>query len=957
MGSIPSILVIVNNGFTSKSIKLFPSLRTFSKRTVLKHSKLVHTEVSKRGRLKSTKISKRSSNFLYTPVIRQWHVSAHRKHRSSKKLFTSIQSLSYQQKFDWVRGRLKIIKLNISKLFARPKMHVVRPLKRSIRFAGHRSRLKLLSGKNRGFISHKLTSTRLLKKNKMLLTKYIKTTTISNLRIKRKKWYSTKRARKLELIRTTPNVKSSRLQYHFNSEPPYIKTLPNTPLKGQKYKLKRNLKRVHWRMSTMNKKPQQSRNLAMYNSETASSFFKKKNWQVNIGVSTVPAYLLHYFIVTNNTPTNFTDFHISQLFSRPKPSLTLNMVPSMQLSQIVNTTSGSLKKLYKFEKKNFAHDSSTVKLNLQLPTTTDTNFNIPTWSHFLQQWLYEEAFVHRKTTLSKGAILVLSRVPAYKMDSFSPVNADRYRGNVHTKLGLVHDNLNHTVLKDKVSFLHLSRRSTFAALMSRKIRDNRKLNPIIQKKTLVDWSTLSYKNLGAQKIESLFLAECSILKYRPKFDLHTRKKSITSLISPMPSKTTLYSRIYSTSLVKSSKKRLSRSTTRRVKPKLYTRIRSKHVLKRHVLKAYKSRTLRQEQQLRKVKRLRWWKLPKLYRSYRRLCRVRKPRRLKITKLLNNNYLSPQNTHYSHEPSTNPKHQRKGEELLISTAPKKLNPLSMCVTDSVSSTFLNGFGKINLAYSNQAALTALVWNVSLLKLHNLSHTQRATLDDTSLTALWRGLENFSGHLRYKSNLVPHFAFNKSIAKTVLNSFSNKSFQTNLVPWYYNTLIRFMEDCSGKKVLFQFYPFINQEMTADFVARYRRWLPRMSSYERNLGHRFFLEEALHIMHLSFILRDPKIIATWLKAMILRISFWKTRSIFRFIKYLFHNYFRHVFPDINIKGLKIRLKGKISAAGNSRKRTILYRIGKTSHSQTSLRVLSEFTTINTFTGVMGFSVWLFY
>jgi len=99
----------------------------------------------------------------------------------------------------------------------------------------------------------------------------------------------------------------------------------------------------------------------------------------------------------------------------------------------------------------------------------------------------------------------------------------------------------------------------------------------------------------------------------------------------------------------------------------------------------------------------------------------------------------------------------------------------------------------------------------------------------------------------------------MSKKVLNSFSNKSFQTNIVPWYYNTLIRFIEDCSGKKVLFQFYPFINQEMTLEFVARYRRWLPRMSSYERNLGHRFFLEEALHIMHLSFILRDPKIIAT--------------------------------------------------------------------------------------------------
>jgi hypothetical protein len=133
--------------------------------------------------------------------------------------------------------------------------------------------------------------------------------------------------------------------------------------------------------------------------------------------------------------------------------------------------------------------------------------------------------------------------------------------------------------------------------------------------------------------------------------------------------------------------------------------------------------------------------------------------------------------------------------------------------------------------------------------------------------------------------------------------------------------------------------------------------MVFYERRLGHRFFLEEALHLLHLSFVLRDPKIFVSWLKAMILRISFWKTRSIFRFIKYLFHNYFRYIFRDLRVYGLKIKLKGKISAAGNSRKRTILYRVGKTSHSTTKIRVNNEFTTVNTFTGVMGLSVWIFY
>jgi ribosomal protein S3 len=157
--------------------------------------------------------------------------------------------------------------------------------------------------------------------------------------------------------------------------------------------------------------------------------------------------------------------------------------------------------------------------------------------------------------------------------------------------------------------------------------------------------------------------------------------------------------------------------------------------------------------------------------------------------------------------------------------------------------------------------------------------------------------------------------------------------------------------------QFYPFVNQHISKEYMIRYKRWLPRMGFYERRLGHRFFLEESLHIIHISFILRDPKIIASWLRAMILRISFWKTRSIFRFLKYLFHNYFIHVFDDIKIKGLKIRLKGKISAAGNSRKRTILYRIGKTSHSEVNLRVVKDFSLVNTFTGVMGFQVYLFY
>ena len=209
----------------------------------------------------------------------------------------------------------------------------------------------------------------------------------------------------------------------------------------------------------------------------------------------------------------------------------------------------------------------------------------------------------------------------------------------------------------------------------------------------------------------------------------------------------------------------------------------------------------------------------------------------------------------------------------------------------------------------------------------------------------------------TNLQPHKSFSYITSKKILSLFSTNKIREDIIPLYYNTLIRFMEHCSGKKIFIQLYPFLNQNITYDYVVRYKAWITRMKSYERRLGHKFFFEEALHIMHLSFTLRDSSLFSSWLKAMILRISFWKTRTIFRFLRYLFLIYFVHIFPELQIKGLKIRLKGKISAAGNSRKRTILYRVGQTSHSKLNLRVSHSKQTINTFTGVMGFQVWLFY
>ena len=287
--------------------------------------------------------------------------------------------------------------------------------------------------------------------------------------------------------------------------------------------------------------------------------------------------------------------------------------------------------------------------------------------------------------------------------------------------------------------------------------------------------------------------------------------------------------------------------------------------------------------------------------------------------------------------------------IIASSNLKHSPL---LTTPISGSGMKNFNSHSLINTDNF-IAAFISSPFIIKL--LSDGSRSFIKNSHFTItnlLYKDRREFA-----LSNFLPAKCFKYSLSRKIYNSTKLQTIQENFTPWYYNTLVRFMEHCSGKKCLFQFYPFVNNDVEHEFFVRYKKWIPRMAYYERRLGHRFFLEEAIHIMHLSFSLKDPKLICSWLKAIILRISFWKTRSIFRFLKYLIHNYYRHTFADLGLKGLKIKLKGKISAAGNSRKRTILYRVGKTSHSQVSLRVVNEFMTINTFTGVMGFQIWLFY
>jgi ribosomal protein S3 len=74
---------------------------------------------------------------------------------------------------------------------------------------------------------------------------------------------------------------------------------------------------------------------------------------------------------------------------------------------------------------------------------------------------------------------------------------------------------------------------------------------------------------------------------------------------------------------------------------------------------------------------------------------------------------------------------------------------------------------------------------------------------------------------------------------------------------------------------------------------------------------------------------------------------------LKYALRFFFVPIFKDLNVKGIKFRLKGKISVAGNARTRTLLQKTGVTGHATFNNKIAHELSLVRSFTGVMGLKV----
>lgn len=268
---------------------------------------------------------------------------------------------------------------------------------------------------------------------------------------------------------------------------------------------------------------------------------------------------------------------------------------------------------------------------------------------------------------------------------------------------------------------------------------------------------------------------------------------------------------------------------------------------------------------------------------------------------------------------------------------------------------------NLFFLNTALSKKFLFKYLLVRFKH--HTNSSSYDFTInsfKTTLWNfNLFYFTNRFEIlkQSNILPTPSFSYNIRRRLLKLFIFRRFPPSISVWYFNMLVRFMEFCTGRKIYLKINPHVENNLTLLDHIQCKMWEWRVASFQRVLGPKIFINESLRIILLALKYKDPTFLINWIKAMLYRMSFWKYRTLFRYLKFVIRDLFEPNFEKFGLRGFKLKLKGKISVAGNARTRVLRMKIGRTSHSKKNNKVTHSFTLINSFTGVMGFNIWIFF
>jgi len=128
------------------------------------------------------------------------------------------------------------------------------------------------------------------------------------------------------------------------------------------------------------------------------------------------------------------------------------------------------------------------------------------------------------------------------------------------------------------------------------------------------------------------------------------------------------------------------------------------------------------------------------------------------------------------------------------------------------------GSHELFFNNISLLSYVFCNSLLFKyLYTLPYNVSKINSSSLLMSLNNTLFSTTSSLFTKSNIVTFHTFEYNLRRRVLKAFTYDTFSPNVTMWYYHTIIRFIENCTGKKAFLKFNPFIENSLTFNDLSR--------------------------------------------------------------------------------------------------------------------------------------------
>ncbi len=97
--------------------------------------------------------------------------------------------------------------------------------------------------------------------------------------------------------------------------------------------------------------------------------------------------------------------------------------------------------------------------------------------------------------------------------------------------------------------------------------------------------------------------------------------------------------------------------------------------------------------------------------------------------------------------------------------------------------------------------------------------------------------------------------------------------------------------------------------------------------------YFNEVIYLFLVNIFLKNSKNICKFIKKKLEKVHFKEHRRYFLFFFRIINEYLKGNFKLLKIDGLLMKFKGKLGRGGNSRTKTMFFRVGKTSQGDKNL------------------------